>query len=109
MYPNWLSNAGKHLLEQLFNKNPEKRLGSQGAYEVKQHPFFAVVNWQDLEDKKIKPPFIPIVKSETDVSNFDSEFTEQPIDSFQEGNLLAANSMTAKYPNFTYDDDMQMQ
>lgn len=48
MYPNWISNAGKHLLEQLFNKNPEKRLGAHGSHEIKSHPFFAVVNWQDL-------------------------------------------------------------
>ncbi len=28
MYPNWITNAAKHLLESLFNKNPAKRLGT---------------------------------------------------------------------------------
>lgn len=43
---------------------------------VKDHPWFLNVNWDTLLKKLYKPPFIPLVKGETDVSNFDLEFTE---------------------------------
>ena len=31
-----------------------------------------MVNWEALEKKELKAPFIPIIKSEVDVSNFDT-------------------------------------
>ena len=45
---------------------------------MKSHAFFQFFNWRDLYDKKIKPPFVPTLMSEDDVSNFDPEFTLQP-------------------------------
>ena len=39
--------------------------------------FFESINWQDLLDRKIQPPFKPTVKSEMDVQNFDKEFTDE--------------------------------
>lgn len=49
-----------------MTKNPNKRLGcvlSQGGEEaIKRHPFFFnKINWADLEERKIKPPFKPRV------------------------------------------------
>jgi hypothetical protein len=34
------------------------------------------MNWIALNDKKLKAPFVPLVKSFSDVSNFDPEFTQ---------------------------------
>jgi hypothetical protein len=48
--------------------------------QVKEHPWFLNVSWDTLLKKKYKPPFVPLIKSDIDVSNFDPEFTEQPID-----------------------------
>ena len=39
------------------------------------HSFFRNINWDDIYLKKIGPPFQPSIKSATDTSNFDSEFT----------------------------------
>lgn len=34
-----------------------RRLGSlRGALEVKEHQYFSDINWQDFENKKVKPP-----------------------------------------------------
>ena len=53
----------------------------QGADEIKNHPWFQNINWNEILNKKVKAPFIPIVKSEVDVSNFDPEFTECDVES----------------------------
>jgi serine/threonine-protein kinase RIM15 len=37
--------------------NPEKRLGYNGASEVKKHPFFADIDWGSIYTQE--PPFIP--------------------------------------------------
>jgi len=37
---------------------------------IKHHPWFGMINWDDLRNKKVKVPFIPILHSESDVSNF---------------------------------------
>ena len=36
------------LIKQLLNKNPAARLGNKGADEIKQHPWFAGVSFQDV-------------------------------------------------------------
>lgn len=35
-----------------------------------------MINWKDLVEKKINPPFVPVFKGENDVSNFAPEFTK---------------------------------
>ena len=64
-----------NLLKGLFVKNPKKRLGSGGAQEVKAHPWFEKVNWENIFNKTIQAPFVPKIKGDFDISNFDVEFT----------------------------------
>jgi hypothetical protein len=35
------------------------------------HKWFKNLNWDGLYNKQVKPPIIPIIKNEFDVSNFD--------------------------------------
>ncbi|KAJ8276966.1 hypothetical protein GJAV_G00069890, partial [Gymnothorax javanicus] len=81
-YPRFLSKESISLMRRLLRRNPEKRLGAgeQDAEEVKKHPFFRNIHWNNLLAKKVKPPFLPTIQSLRDVSNFDEEFTsEEPI------------------------------
>ncbi|XP_066438462.1 protein kinase C theta type-like [Eleutherodactylus coqui] len=56
-FPSWLDADIKHLLERLLCKNPEKRLG---VYEnIRAHPFFTTIDWEELEMKREQPPFKP--------------------------------------------------
>lgn len=49
-----------NLLLGLTNKNPHKRLGIKGgASQIKNHKFFSEVNWDDVKNKKLKPPIVP--------------------------------------------------
>lgn len=70
---------------QLLEKNPEQRLGfKDDATEIKAHPWFEKVNWAALTSKSIKAPFVPILTSDADNSNFDEEFTTCSINSYSE-------------------------
>lgn len=62
----------QNLLMQLLEKNPKNRLGcKEDATEIKAHPWFQKVNWTALTNKSIKAPFVPILTSDADNSNFD--------------------------------------
>lgn len=80
-YPTYLSQNVRSLLDGLFKKDPEKRLGggTNDADEIKSHPWFEGLDWDALYRKEIPAPFVPIIKEDTDVSNFDPEFTDAPI------------------------------
>lgn len=48
---------------QLLTRDPNRRLGSgQGdAEEIKIHPFFKDVSWDDVFNKRIPPPYFPTI------------------------------------------------
>lgn len=39
-------------------------MGLNGPDEVKKHPWFKDISWQDLDQRKIKAPYIPSVFKE---------------------------------------------
>uniref|UniRef100_A0A4W2F676 Serine/threonine-protein kinase N2 n=1 Tax=Bos indicus x Bos taurus TaxID=30522 RepID=A0A4W2F676_BOBOX len=81
-YPRFLSTEAISIMRRLLRRNPERRLGAgeKDAEDVKKHPFFRLIDWSALMDKKVKPPFVPTIRGREDVSNFDDEFTsEAPI------------------------------
>ncbi|XP_052007007.1 protein kinase C epsilon type-like [Xyrauchen texanus] len=84
LYPVWLSKEAVSILKAFMTKSPSKRLGcvvSQGLEEaIKVHPFFKEIDWVLLEQRKVKPPFKPRIKTKRDVNNFDQDFTcEEPV------------------------------
>uniref|UniRef100_A0A3B3SMT8 non-specific serine/threonine protein kinase n=1 Tax=Paramormyrops kingsleyae TaxID=1676925 RepID=A0A3B3SMT8_9TELE len=80
-FPRNLSPEARALLAGLLKKDPKQRLGGcpDDAKEVMTHKFFVSINWQDVLQKKLIPPFKPQVTSETDTRYFDDEFTAQTI------------------------------
>ncbi|XP_056395826.1 protein kinase C delta type-like [Hyla sarda] len=59
--PSWLPADLKHLIKQLLRKNPERRLG---VYRnIRDHPFFTTINWEELEQRRAQPPFTPFKAS----------------------------------------------
>ena len=71
-----VSDEAKNLISKLLEKDPGTRMGRNGIKEVKKHPFFSGISFDDLKKKKIKAPFKPnIPKDEKDItSNFDEEY-----------------------------------
>jgi microtubule-associated serine/threonine kinase len=64
----YLSKDLVDLLERLLCTDPDSRLGSKGAMEVKMHPWFAGVDWSGLTLQKAA--FIPVTSEDTDTSYF---------------------------------------
>uniref|UniRef100_A0AAZ3RXQ4 Ribosomal protein S6 kinase n=1 Tax=Oncorhynchus tshawytscha TaxID=74940 RepID=A0AAZ3RXQ4_ONCTS len=77
-FPKDMGPLAKDLIQGLLIKDPKKRLGSgpDGAENVKKHPFYQKINWEDLAAKRVPAPFKPVIRDELDVSNFAEEFTE---------------------------------
>nr|XP_006012062.2 PREDICTED: serine/threonine-protein kinase Sgk1-like [Latimeria chalumnae] len=77
-----ITNSARHLLEGLLQKDRIQRLGAKDDFlEIKNHVFFSPINWDDLINKKITPPFNPNVTGPNDLQHFDPEFTEEPVPS----------------------------
>uniref|UniRef100_A0A8C7T292 Serine/threonine-protein kinase Sgk1 n=1 Tax=Oncorhynchus mykiss TaxID=8022 RepID=A0A8C7T292_ONCMY len=56
------SNTAWSLLQALLEKDGTHRLGSRDDFnEIKAHYFFSEINWDDLEQRKVPPPFTPNV------------------------------------------------
>ena len=56
--PEFISSEAAELLRKLLERDPNKRLGGgiRDAQEIKDHPYFKDVNWDDIYNKKVKPP-----------------------------------------------------
>ncbi|KAI8325885.1 AGC/AKT protein kinase [Martensiomyces pterosporus] len=103
VFPDDMGNRAKSLLRGLLQRDPRRRLGNNGAAEIKDQPFFAEINWDCLVGKQYEPPFKPSVASAVDTSNFDEEFTaEPPQDSYIADSNLS-ETVQEQFVGFTYD------
>ena len=100
----YLTNEARGLLKKLLKKNVQERLGSgeDDAEAIKKHQFFRHVNWQDALNKRLDPPFKPVLRDAADVSHFDTEITKQtPIDSPEDDSILS-ESANQVFQGFSY-------
>lgn len=111
------------ILQKLLTREPDQRLGSgpTDAQEIMSQPFFRNINWDDIYHKRIQPPFKPEIKSATDTSNFDSEFTSvtpvltpvqsgkspciSTIDIVANPDLVLSQAMQEEFRGFSYSAD----
>ncbi|KAF8755302.1 Protein kinase c [Rhizoctonia solani] len=103
LYPITMPRDAVSILQRLLTRDPSKRLGSgpTDAEEIKAHPFFNTVNFDDVLNKRIPPPYYPTISSAHDTSNFDTEFTrEQPTLTPVHGQLSAADQ--AQFQGFSW-------
>lgn len=115
LYPIHMPRDSVSILQKLLTREPDTRLGSgpTDAQEIMNQPFFRNINWDDVYHKRIPPPFLPQIKSATDTSNFDSEFTSvtpvlTPVQSGTLAKIQIANSNDT-FANFDLVLTQQMQ
>ncbi|KAI5781144.1 kinase-like domain-containing protein [Geopyxis carbonaria] len=73
-YPAYIHPDAQDLLQQLITHDLTKRLGNllHGSNDIKQHQWFAEVNWERLARKDIEAPYVPPVRGGVgDASQFD--------------------------------------
>ncbi|KAK4234460.1 hypothetical protein C8A03DRAFT_37775 [Achaetomium macrosporum] len=106
LYPIHMPRDSVSILQKLLTREPDQRLGSgpTDAQEVMSQPFFRNINWDDIYHKRVQPPFLPQIKSPTDTSNFDSEFTSvtpvlTPVQS------VLSQAMQEEFRGFSYTAD----
>jgi serine/threonine protein kinase len=106
LYPIHMARDSVSILQKLLTREPDQRLGSgpTDAQEVMSQPFFRNINWEDIYHKRVEPPFLPKIKSATDTSNFDSEFTSvtpvlTPVQS------VLSQAMQEEFRGFSYTGD----
>ncbi|QCD92321.1 microtubule-associated serine/threonine kinase [Vigna unguiculata] len=71
--PAEMSPEAQDLIDRLLTEDPNQRLGSKGASEVKQHVFFKDINWDTLARQKAA--FVPASESALDTSYFTSRYS----------------------------------
>uniref|UniRef100_A0A8C1T9G6 Protein kinase C n=1 Tax=Cyprinus carpio TaxID=7962 RepID=A0A8C1T9G6_CYPCA len=62
--------------------DPKERLGCQvqtGFTDIKSHTFFRSIDWDQLEQKQVTPPFKPQITDDYGLDNFDTQFTNEPV------------------------------
>ena len=99
-----ISEEAKDLIINLLIFDPKSRLGSgvDGGEKIKNHNFFKGVNWKDVWDRKLEPPFIPNLKSDQDLKYFDSSFTDESVGSLLGKNSLKERGFSNEYSGFSY-------
>uniref|UniRef100_H2Y6L6 non-specific serine/threonine protein kinase n=1 Tax=Ciona savignyi TaxID=51511 RepID=H2Y6L6_CIOSA len=65
-----LSDEAINLISCLLDRDALSRLGSRGAFEVKNHPYFTTMDWNNLLRQKAQ--FVPQIDDEEDTSYFDT-------------------------------------
>ena len=77
LYPVHAPQSARELIYKLLERTPSQRLGSgpTDAQEIMAHSWYKDMKWDDLYNKKVTPPFVPTVSSQTDTSNFNDEYT----------------------------------
>ncbi len=73
-----LSPEAEDLILRLLT-DAEHRLGIHGADDIKRHPFFRGVNWDEI--RNVEAPFIPKLRSITDTRFFPTDELENVPDS----------------------------
>lgn len=69
------------LLIGLLQPDPQRRFGcgARDAADVKAHPWFNDINWEDLSKKLVPAPFVPTVQHPGDTANFE-EYPEEDLE-----------------------------
>lgn len=101
--PAYLAADSRDLIRRLMKRQVSQRLGSgpSDGQAVRSHSFFKNVNWDDVLARRLDPPIKPVLRSEDDVSQFDTKFTKQiPVDSPDESTL--SESANLIFQGFTY-------
>jgi serine/threonine kinase 38 len=94
-----ISEEAKDLIFKMIS-NSNNRLGKNGADEIKKHPFFNGIDWDNIRNSK--PPFVPILKNEYDTSYFEKFEISEP---FYPKTVNKFKRKDIEYIGYTFKED----
>ena len=94
-----ISREAEDLIMKLIN-NSNERLGLRGSEEIKSHPFFKGIDWDNI--RNTKAPFIPKLKNDYDNSYFENYKIEEP---FYPPMKNRPKRKDIEYMGYTYKED----
>ena len=94
-----ISREAEDLIAKLIN-NPNKRLGLNGAEEIKSHPFFKGLDWENI--RNLNAPFVPELENDYDTHYFDNYEIKEP---FYPPIKKKKKRKDVEYLGYTYKDD----
>lgn len=107
-----LSEPARDILRGLLERVVASRLGSGpgGAQDVKRSSFFRSLDWGRVLAREYTPEFRPpAATSESDVRNFDTEFTsERATDSMVTSHMTGTMQEKSKFEGFTYQGEQKL-
>ena len=67
------------LCRKLLVADRTKRIGNlrNGAEDVKTHKWFNGTDWEEVSNRKLRPPLVPRVRYDGDTANFDDYSKEE--------------------------------
>lgn len=68
---------------------------------IREHPWFSDIDWGLLADKKLHPPFVPVLNGDHDIAHFAKEFTCCSLES----NSSSYND-SKKYEGFSFEGSL---
>ena len=99
-YPSGINPVAVDLISKLLEKDPRQRLGYSGGDEIMAHPWFNDINWEDLYDKRIQPPFVPNINNPMDPVYLSDDFTKCPIG--ESPNFEGSPGCSQSFRGFSY-------
>ncbi|XP_037820457.1 atypical protein kinase C isoform X6 [Lucilia sericata] len=109
--PRSLSVKAASVLKGFLNKNPADRLGCHretAFMDIKNHPFFKVIDWEMLAYKQVTPPFKPRLDSDRDLANFPPEFTGEAVQLTPDDDRVIDNIDQSEFEGFEYVNPLLM-
>ncbi|XP_025084206.1 protein kinase C iota type-like isoform X2 [Pomacea canaliculata] len=109
--PRSVSVKAASILKGFLNKNPAERLGCHseaGFSDIQSHPFFRTIDWDQLEQKQIAPPYKPLIRSERDLEHFDPAFTDEPVQLTPDDPKIIAGIDQSEFDGFEYVNPLLM-
>lgn len=101
--PSTFSSEASECLRGLLCRHPSRRLGcgARGNQEIRSCRFFSSINFEELYNKSIKPPFKPDVTNEYDTKYVPRFFLDiKPVDSIDDSSKNSNKNGNAKaHPN----------
>ena len=92
-------------VNQLIQRKPIKRLGTNGPMEVKLHPWLRDFPWDQLENQTLIPPYRPFEQDNFDVANSKSEWKDENQAHLRHSlELLRRDSVQNLFTNYEYDE-----